>query len=113
MDSSFLKLNRKDLDMSEHSSKCYVRKYRCDTSLPELFPCPFLHQSRIINLRINTIFHLLENDITDGVIPLQRTLFELQVAFNAFTSAEDKVKKRYVKFFNKKNNFETTNKLKK
>ncbi|PEP88781.1 hypothetical protein COE95_18300 [Bacillus toyonensis] len=66
-----------------------------------------------INLRINTIFHLLENDITDGVIPLQRTLFELQVAFNAFTSAEDKVKKKYVKLFNKKNNFETTNKLNK
>ncbi|MDI6533350.1 DUF5677 domain-containing protein [Bacillus mycoides] len=64
-----------------------------------------------INLRINTIFHLLENDITDGVLPLQRTLFELQVAFDAFTSAENEDKKIYVKFFNKKNNFETTNKL--
>lgn len=64
-----------------------------------------------INLRINTIFHLMENDITDGVFPLQRTLFELQVAFNTFTNAEDK--KVYVKFYNKKNNFETFNKLSK
>ncbi|SCN41006.1 Uncharacterized protein BC067498_05501 [Bacillus cereus] len=64
-----------------------------------------------INLRINTIFHLLENNITDGVLPLQRTLFELQVAFDALTNAEDK--NVYVKFFNKKNNFETNNKLNK
>ncbi|PEZ30670.1 DUF5677 domain-containing protein [Bacillus thuringiensis] len=62
-----------------------------------------------INLRINTIFHLLENDITDGVLPLQRTLFELQIAFDAFINAQDK--KRYVKFFNEKKNFETTTKL--
>lgn len=53
-----------------------------------------------INLRINTIFHLLENDITVGVLPLQRTLFELQIAFDAFINAEDK--KRYIKFFNEK-----------
>ncbi|MGR5965490.1 hypothetical protein ACT7DB_18960 [Bacillus cereus] len=46
-----------------------------------------------INLRINTIFHLMENDITDGVLPLQRTLFELQVAFDAVKSAEDEDKK--------------------
>ncbi|MGN4667902.1 DUF5677 domain-containing protein [Bacillus cereus group sp. MYBK234-1] len=64
-----------------------------------------------INLRINTIFHLMENDITDGVLPLQRTLFELQVAFDAVKSAEDQDKKIYVKFFNKKYNFETANKL--
>ncbi|MCU5662858.1 DUF5677 domain-containing protein [Bacillus cereus] len=64
-----------------------------------------------INLRINTIFHLLENGITDGVLPLQRTLFELQVAFDAIKSADDEDKKRYVKFFNKKYNFESANKL--
>ncbi|OJD87558.1 MULTISPECIES: DUF5677 domain-containing protein [Bacillus cereus group] len=64
-----------------------------------------------INLRINTIFHLLENNITDGVLPLQRTLFELQVAFDAFANAEDK--SAYVKFFNKKWDFETSNKLNK
>ncbi|MCB4848514.1 DUF5677 domain-containing protein [Bacillus tropicus] len=62
-----------------------------------------------INLRINTIFHLLKNDITDGVLPLQRTLFELQIAFEAFINAEDK--ERFVKFFNEKKNFETGNKL--
>ncbi|HDR7648562.1 TPA: hypothetical protein QCX74_005910 [Bacillus mycoides] len=64
-----------------------------------------------INLRLNTIFHLLENNITDGTLPLQRTLFELQVAFDALTSTEDEDKKTYVKFFKKKHNFETTNKL--
>lgn len=64
-----------------------------------------------INIRINTIFHLLKNNITDGVLPLQRTLFELQIAFDALTSAKDEDKEIYVKLFNKKNNFETTNKL--
>ncbi|ONG91619.1 hypothetical protein BKK40_08790 [Bacillus cereus] len=64
-----------------------------------------------INLRINTIFHLLENNITDGVLPLQRTLFELQIAFDSLKSANDEDKKIYVKFFYKKNNFETANKL--
>lgn len=64
-----------------------------------------------INLRMNTIFHLLENNITDGVFPLQRTLFELLVAFNAFINATDKTV--YVKFFNKKHDFETFNKLNK
>jgi len=64
-----------------------------------------------INLRLNTIFHLLENDITDGVLSLQRTLFELQIAFDAVKSAEDEDKKTYVKFFKKKHHFETANKL--
>ncbi|MBH0357711.1 DUF5677 domain-containing protein [Bacillus toyonensis] len=64
-----------------------------------------------INLRINTIFHLMENNITDGVLPLQRTLFELQVAFDVVKSAEDEDKKKYVKCFNMKYNFEATNKL--
>ncbi|AGE81697.1 DUF5677 domain-containing protein [Bacillus thuringiensis] len=64
-----------------------------------------------INLRLNTIFHLLENNITDGVLPLQRTLFELQIAFDALTNAENKDKKTYVKFFNKKHGFETAHKL--
>ncbi|MGN4822475.1 DUF5677 domain-containing protein [Bacillus cereus group sp. MYBK139-2] len=64
-----------------------------------------------INLRMNTIFHLLENNITDGVLPLQRTLFELQIAFDTFRNAEDK--DRYVNFLNKKNSFETANKLSK
>lgn len=62
-----------------------------------------------INLRMNTIFHLLENNITDGVFPLQRTLFELQVAFNAFINATDKTV--YVKFFNKKHDFESDNEI--
>lgn len=66
-----------------------------------------------INLRINTIFHLLENGITDGVLPLQRTLFELQIAFGTFASAEDEDKKNYIKFFHKKYHFETINKLNK
>ncbi|WP_086444704.1 hypothetical protein [Candidatus Enterococcus lemimoniae] len=30
-----------------------------------------------INLRLNTIFFLLENNITDGVLSLQRSVFEL------------------------------------
>ncbi|WP_257155453.1 DUF5677 domain-containing protein, partial [Bacillus cereus] len=51
-----------------------------------------------INLRINTIFHLLENGITDGVLPLQRTLFELQIAFDALRSAKDEDKKYMLNF---------------
>ncbi|HDR7594819.1 TPA: hypothetical protein QCX59_004013 [Bacillus mycoides] len=64
-----------------------------------------------INLRLNTIFHLLENDITDGILSLQRTLFELQIAFDAVKSAGDEDKKTYVNFFKMKHHFETANKL--
>lgn len=43
-----------------------------------------------INLRLNSIFCLLENEITDGVFPLQRTVFELQVAFKAYSNSDKK-----------------------
>ncbi|MCB5953343.1 DUF5677 domain-containing protein [Enterococcus sp. BWT-B8] len=43
-----------------------------------------------INLRLNTIFFLLENGITDGVLPLQRTVFEMQIAFKAYSNSEKK-----------------------
>lgn len=61
-----------------------------------------------INLRLNTIFFLLENGITDGVLPLLRTLFELQLAFHAYSTAENKEK--YIEFYFHKKNFESSNK---
>lgn len=54
-----------------------------------------------LNLRLNTIFFLLENNITDGVLPLQRTVFELQIAFKVYSESDEK--ERFLKsYFNKK-----------
>lgn len=54
-----------------------------------------------INLRLNTIFFLLENGITDGVFPLQRTVFELQLAFDVYSKSTDREKFIQL-YFNKK-----------
>ncbi|MGH1943709.1 hypothetical protein ABE854_11785 [Enterococcus faecium] len=43
-----------------------------------------------INLRFNTICLLIENNNYDGVFALQRTIFELQLALEAYMSSEDK-----------------------
>lgn len=57
-----------------------------------------------INLRLKTIFFLLENDITDGIFPLQRSLFELQTAFQVYMNAENKT--RFIEIYNDKHRFE-------
>lgn len=59
-----------------------------------------------IKLRINTIFCLLENGITDGVLPLQRTVFEMQVAFKAYSSSDEKEK--FIYFYNTKDVLESS-----
>ncbi|MDO7880211.1 MAG: DUF5677 domain-containing protein [Enterococcus mundtii] len=58
-----------------------------------------------INLRLNTICLLIENNNLDGVFALQRTIFELQLAFKAYMNSEDKNK--FVELYSKKQNFET------
>lgn len=58
-----------------------------------------------INLRFNTICLLIENNNYDGVFALQRTIFELQLALEAYMSSEDKGK--FVELYYKKKNFET------
>lgn len=60
-----------------------------------------------VNLRINSIFILLKNGTTDGVMPLIRTLFELQLAFSAYSLSENK--QDYLDFYAKKSLFENSN----
>ncbi|MGC4604819.1 DUF5677 domain-containing protein [Enterococcus faecium] len=64
-----------------------------------------------INLRINTMFHLMESGIIDGVYPLQRTLFEMQLAFEAYSLADDK--QRFLKLYFDKKNLESFRKVEK
>lgn len=59
-----------------------------------------------LNLRLKTIFFLLENCITDGVYPLQRSFYELQVAFKTFADAENHAE--FVNCYQTKKYFETT-----
>ncbi|WP_438845048.1 MULTISPECIES: DUF5677 domain-containing protein [unclassified Enterococcus] len=63
-----------------------------------------------INLRFNTICLLIENNNLDGIFALQRTIFELQIAFEAYTNSEDKNK--FVEQYSKKEKFETSYKWK-
>lgn len=58
-----------------------------------------------INLRFNTICLLLKTNNYDGVFALQRTIFELQLAFEAYMQSDDK--DEFLKFYFKKSNFET------
>lgn len=58
-----------------------------------------------INLRLNTIFLLLENGITDGFFALQRTVFELQLAFDVYYRATDKEK--FIQLYLNKKGFES------
>lgn len=60
-----------------------------------------------INLRLNTMFFLMSNGNSDGVIPLQRTIFELQLALKAFVDANDKSK--YLELYLQKRTFESAN----
>ncbi|MGI1837347.1 MULTISPECIES: DUF5677 domain-containing protein [Lactococcus] len=62
-----------------------------------------------MNQRLHTMFSLLELGITDGVFPLQRTFFEMLVAYKAMLQSENK--ERYVQFYRNKNSFETSNKV--
>ncbi|EMF0421409.1 hypothetical protein IL099_002331 [Enterococcus hirae] len=58
-----------------------------------------------INLRFNTICLLIENNNYDGIFALQRTIFELQLAFKTYMDSEDKNK--FIELYLKKKNFET------
>lgn len=58
-----------------------------------------------INLRFNTICLLLNNGNYDGIFALQRTLFELQLVFEAYMNSENK--KHFLELYYKKSNFET------
>lgn len=64
-----------------------------------------------INLRFNTICLLLESNNYDGIFALQRTIFELQLAFEAYMQSDDK--EEFLKFYFQKSNFETVNKWQK
>ncbi|MBE6173233.1 MAG: hypothetical protein E7153_10395 [Enterococcus faecium] len=64
-----------------------------------------------INLRFNTICLLLESNNYDGIFALQRTIFELQLAFEAYMQSDDK--EEFLKFYSQKSNFETVNKWQK
>ncbi|EEU80238.1 hypothetical protein CUN31_01780 [Enterococcus faecalis] len=58
-----------------------------------------------MNLRLNTIFLLLEHNNTDGVLPLQRTIFELNLAFQVYINSDDKEK--FLSLYSAKRNFES------
>ncbi|EPD1725717.1 DUF5677 domain-containing protein [Enterococcus faecalis] len=58
-----------------------------------------------INLRFNTICLLLESNNYDGIFVLQRSIFELQLAFQAYIPSHEKEK--FIEFYSKKSNFET------
>ncbi len=57
-----------------------------------------------INLRFNSMCLLIENNNWDGLFAFQRTLFELQLAFEVYMNSEDKNK--LVELYKKKGNFE-------
>ncbi|HAQ4310747.1 TPA: hypothetical protein IXR49_001007 [Enterococcus faecium] len=59
-----------------------------------------------INLRFNTICLLLENNNFDGVFPLQRTIFELQLVFEAYIDSDHRDK--FIELYNKKRDFESS-----
>lgn len=58
-----------------------------------------------INLRFNTICSLIEKHNFDGIFALQRTFFEMQLAFELYMKSENKDK--YIELYWKKNNYET------
>lgn len=62
-----------------------------------------------MNQRLYTMFYLINNNISDGVSPLQRTFFEMQVAYHAMIHSENKEK--FSKFYLEKKSFETVNKV--
>ncbi|MFK4908771.1 DUF5677 domain-containing protein [Lactococcus petauri] len=62
-----------------------------------------------MNQRLNTMFFLIQSDISDGVYPLQRTFFEMQVAYQAIMKSDNK--DIFFKFYLEKNEFETANKV--
>lgn len=62
-----------------------------------------------LNQRLNTMFHLIQDNISDGVYPLQRTFFEMQVAYQTILKSDNK--DIFFKFYLEKNAFETANKV--
>ncbi|EMF0103085.1 hypothetical protein O1E28_003070 [Enterococcus hirae] len=57
-------------------------------------------------MRFNTICLLLENNNFDGVFPLQRTIFELQLVFEAYIDSDHRDK--FIELYNKKRDFESS-----
>lgn len=64
-----------------------------------------------INLRINTVCFLFENGISDGIMALHRSIFEIQVAFKSYFDSVNKDK--YLEIYYKKKYFEGTKKINK
>lgn len=66
---------------------------------------------RNMNLRINTMFHLVRNGILDGVFPLQRSFYEMEIAFQSYINADNK--KDYIELYAIKGDFEDSIKTEK
>lgn len=64
-----------------------------------------------VNLRLNTILHLLNEEIDDGVFPLLRTLFEIQLAFDVYCDSDPIEREKYRKVYQVKKVFESANKI--
>ncbi|WP_312694919.1 DUF5677 domain-containing protein [Leuconostoc pseudomesenteroides] len=62
-----------------------------------------------MNIRLNTMLFLLKNNMTDGVSILERTIFELHIAF--VTYSHSKNKSDFVNAYVQKSNFEGVRKL--
>ena len=45
-----------------------------------------------MNERLNTMFYLMNNNIYDGVYPLQRTFFEMFIAYQSMLNSDEKEK---------------------
>lgn len=62
-----------------------------------------------MNLRLNTIFFLIKNSMLDGVFPLQRTIFEMNIAFKVYIDSNNK--EEFLKVYKNKKGFENSIKL--
>ncbi len=59
-----------------------------------------------MNERLNTMFYLMNNNIYDGVYPLQRTFFEMFIAYQSMLNSDEKEK--FILFYVVKERYETS-----
>lgn len=59
-----------------------------------------------MNERLNTMFYLVSNNIYDGVYPLQRTFFEMFIAYQSMLNSDEKEK--FMLFYVIKERYETS-----
>ncbi|MGY3703705.1 hypothetical protein BW731_10680 [Vagococcus martis] len=62
-----------------------------------------------MNLRINTLFFLVNNSTFDGVFPLQRTIYEMNISFKVYIDANNK--KEMLEVYKNKKGFELSHKI--